>query len=144
MEQRNAKLNQELIHYKNNLAPGGKLDEYRVAEFEKRYDEIISKREREYEINQPDKSYRDGFNLLKRLKKFKKNHLLFLHDMNVPSDNNLCKRLLRKFKRKMAQAISLRSFKSLEELCCGMSILASIRQKSGANVFLECAALFNS
>ena len=135
---------QELIHYRNNLDPGSKPDKHRVAEFEKRYDEIIRKGEKEYETNPPKEFYRDGFNLLKRLKKFKKNHLLFLHDMNVPSDNNLSERLLRKFKRKMAQAISLRSFTSLEELCCGMSMLASIRQKSGANVFLECAELFNS
>ncbi len=46
--------------------------------------------------------------------------------------------------RKCQQDISLRSFTSLEELCSGMSMLASIRQKSGANVFLECAELFNS
>lgn len=135
---------QELIHYRNNLDPGSKPDKHRVAEFEKRYDEIIRKGEKEYETNPPKEFYRDGFNLLKRLKKFKNNHLLFLHDMKVPSDNNLSERLLRKFKRKMAQAISLRSFTSLEELCCGMSMLASIRQKNGANVFLECADLFNS
>ena len=62
--------------------------------------------------------------------------------MKVPSVNYLSERLLRKFKRKMAQAISLRSFTSLEEL--GMSILASMRQRNGANVFLEYAELFNS
>ena len=37
--------------------------------------------------------------LLKRMEKYRENHLLFLHDFTVPFDNNMSERDLRKAKK---------------------------------------------
>lgn len=38
--------------------------------------------------------------LLKRMEKYRENHLLFLHDFTVPFDNNMSERDLRKAKNR--------------------------------------------
>ena len=94
----------EIIHYRNKIPDGENADPKKVAEYERRYSEILELARKEYEDNPPGKYYRDGFNLYRRMEEYKSNHLLFLHDMRVPSTNNLSERLLRAFKRKQAQA----------------------------------------
>ena len=90
----------------------------------------------------PGKYYRDGYNLYKRMKKYKKDHLLFLHNKNVPATNNEAERLLRKYKRKQAQAVSFRSPSSIDHLCKCMSMLVLMRRKEQANLFREIAEIF--
>lgn len=77
----------------------------------------------EYEYDPPNKYYREGYNLYKRMCEYRDNHLLFLHDKKVPYNNNLSEILLRKYKRKQAQAVSFWSFESIDDLCHGMSVL---------------------
>ena len=64
---------------------------------------------------------------------FMENHLLFLHNMKVPATNNEAERLLRKYKRKQAQAVSFRSQSNLDYLCQCMRMLALMRQKENTN-----------
>ena len=47
--------------------------------------------------------------LLNRLKKYKRNHLLFLHDFNVPFDNNMSERDLRKCKNRQKMSGGFRT-----------------------------------
>ena len=76
------------------------------------------------------------------MKKYQQNHLLFLHDLRVPATNNEAERLLRKYKRKQAQAVTFRSFESIDELCKCMSMLVLMRRKEQANLFREIAEIF--
>ena len=99
---------QEMIHYRNGLSESEEPDPQTVSEFEERYKTILSIAGDEYDYEPPGKYYRDGYNLYKRMKKYKKDHLLFLHNKNVPATNNEAERLLRKYKRKQAQAVSFR------------------------------------
>ena len=55
--------------------------------------------------------------------------------MKVPATNNEAERLLRKYKRKQAQAVSFRSQSNLDYLCQCMSMLALMRQKENTNLF---------
>ncbi len=131
----------EMLHYRNNLGDG-ELDAEKVDAFERRYDEILEKAREEYENEPPSDYYREGYNLYRRLVKYKENELLFLHDKNVPSNNSLCERLARQYKRKQRQAIVIRSQDYLEYICNGLSVIHFLRQ-SDKNVYQEMINIFN-
>ena len=80
---------QEMIYYRNNLDPDAPPDIEKVKDFEARYRDILAVAQREYEYEPPSKYYKDGYNLYRRLDKYMGNHFLFLHNEDVPSDNNL-------------------------------------------------------
>ncbi|MDR1764495.1 MAG: transposase [Lachnospiraceae bacterium] len=63
-----------------------------VSGFEARYTEVLVKARGEYEYEPPSDYYKNGYNLYKRLGKYKDSHLLFLYDLGVPADNNRCGR----------------------------------------------------
>lgn len=125
----------EMIHYRNELPPERECAPKKISEFEGRYDMILQKATEEYEYIPPSTYYRDGYNLYLRMKKYKANHLLFLHNRKVPTTNNEAERLLRSYKRKQAQAMSFRSQESIDYLCQCMSMLVMMRQKEETNIF---------
>ena len=119
---------QEMIHYRNGLSESEEQDPQTVSKFEERYKTILSIAGDEYDYEPPGKYYRDGYNLYKRMKKYKKDHLLFLHNKKVPATDNEAERLLRKYKRKQAQAMLFRSPSSIDHLwkCMSMLVLTTI------------------
>ena len=131
----------ETIHYRKSLAPGEDLDPVKVVGFEERYGEILDIADKEYEYEPPSKYYKDGFNLKKRLREFREAHLLFLHDKNIPTDNNLAERLLRIFKRKQRQVMSFRSFSTLDYLCQSLTMLAQLCSRN-VNIYKSVAEIF--
>jgi hypothetical protein len=133
---------QEIIHYRNSLDSEAPPDVNSVEEFEARYRDILAVAKREYEYEPPSNYYKDGYNLYRRLDEYMENHLLFLHNADVPSDNNLSERLLRVYKRKQKQVMTLRSFDSLDYLCRSMSMIALLRAKS-ENLYANVAKIFN-
>jgi len=135
------KLLQEMIHYRNSLDPEEDLDPVKVAELEKRFGEILDTADKEYDYVPPSKYYKDGFNLKERLRTFREAHLLFLHDKNVPTNNNLAERLLRIFKRKQRQVMTFRSFRSLDFLCQSLTMLAQLKS-SNVNIYKSVADIF--
>lgn len=131
----------EMLHYRNGLDIEEEPDPDMVAEFERRYDEILKKAKEEYEENPPSRYYREGYNLAVRLGEYKESELLFLHDKRVPANNSLCERLARVYKRKQKQAMVLRSQKNLEYICDGLSTVHLLRTNM-ENVYLGVAAIF--
>jgi hypothetical protein len=131
-----------MIHYRNSLSTEEDLDPVKVARFEERFGQILDIADQEYDYEPPGKYYKDGFNLKERLREFKEAHLLFLHDKNVPTDNNLAERLLRIFKRKQRQVMSFRSFSTLGYLCQSLTMLAQLCSRK-ANVYKSVADIFN-
>ena len=97
---------------------------------------------KEYEDIPPEPHYRDGYNLYRRMEKYMENHLLFLKEPGVPSTNNEAERRLRPYKRKQAQAVTFRSFESLDQLCQCMSMLVMMREKEGQNIFQKVCGIF--
>lgn len=131
----------EMIRWKNSLNPDdnrdpNKIHSVKVSEFEASYDEILNLAAKEYEYEPPSKYYPEGFNLFKRLRDYRHNHLLFLYDKNVDPTNNLSERLLRILKRKQHQVMSFRSHAGLSFACDSLGVLASFIQQ-GMNLF-EC------
>ena len=133
----------EMIHCRNLSPPESLPEEEVVTEFETRYDAILEKAQEEYDDVPPSKYYMDGYNLFIRLRDYKHNHLLFLHNPLVPTTNNISERLLRGFKRKQKQVMSFRSDDGIVYFCDSLSILNSIRAKSD-NMFENLKSLFES
>lgn len=121
----------------------GQLPIETINGYESKYDEIIALAEAEYQIHPPTKYYPDGFNLMKRLREYKHNHLLFLYHPEVGYTNNLSERALRKYKRKQKQAVTFRSNQSVEYLCNAMSIIETHRIY-GANLFQSTIDIFEN
>ena len=132
----------EMLHYRNGLGSSEECNPETVSEFEKRYLEILNTAKEEYEYEPPSDYYKDGFNLYKRMDEYMQNHLLFLHDNRVPATNNEAERDLRSYKRKQKQAVSFRSFESIDYLCQCMSMLLMMRKKEGLNIFHKVAEIF--
>ena len=130
----------EMLHYRNGLGEK-ELDASIVAGFEKRYDEILDKAEEEYTDDPPSDYYREGYNLFLRLRKYKEQELLFLHDKRVPANNSLCERLARVYKRKQKQVITLHSQDNLCYICDGLSIVYLLRSKN-ADVYREISEMY--
>jgi len=132
---------QEMIHYRNSLGVEEDLSPVKISEFEKRFGQILDIADKEYDYEPPSKYYRDGFNLKKRLREFKEAYLLFLHDKNVPTDNNLAERLLRIFKRKQRQVMTFRSFNTLDYLCQSLTMLSQLRIRD-VNIYKSVSEIF--
>jgi len=78
--------------------PDGKLTPEQIEEIQRRYTEIIQAGHDEY---QPDQDYNgEDMKLLRRMEKFKAEHLRFITDPAVPFDNNQAERDLRMIKAK--------------------------------------------
>lgn len=131
----------EMLHYRNGLEDDEELAPGKVSELEARYDEILKQAQEEYEDIPPSEYYREGYNLFKRLKEYKESELLFLHDKRVPSNNSLCERLARVFKRKQKQMMVFRSRENLEYLCDSLSIVHSLRMND-VSVYQKIAEIF--
>ena len=135
------KLVQKMLHYRNSLGSDDNLDEKKVAAFEKQYDKILELAEKEYIDNPPSDYYREGYNLFKRLVKFKESELLFLHDKSVPANNSLAERLARVFKRKQKQMMVFRSRDNFEYVCDSLGILYTLKFEEG-NLYKRVTDIF--
>ena len=132
----------EMVHYRNEHADDAHLDPKIVSDFEGKYQEILEKAKEEYILHESSPYYRDGYNLYRRMQKYKTQHLLFLHDMRVPTTNNTAERCLRDYKRNQTFAITFRSFESIEELCQSKGVLLGVR-KNNPNLYTAVKEIFN-
>ena len=118
---------QEARHYRNSVGSGQKPSPRKVKELEAGYRKLLEEARREYEY-EPPTWYKDGYNLYRRLAADPASYLLFLHDPAVPATNNLAERLLRDCKRKQKQAVTFRSFESIDALCSSKSVLIMMQK----------------
>lgn len=133
---------QEMIHYRNSLDTEAAPELDKVQEYEAKYENILEEAKEEYEYEPPSDYYREGYNLYRRLEKYKDNHLLFLHNREVKPDNNLSERLLRVFKRKQKQVMTFRSYDSLGYFCNGIGMISLLCAK-GKNLYKSITSIFD-
>ena len=131
-----------MIHFRKGSQPPQKPNLKKVSEFEKRYQKILETVRKEYGNNLANNYYKDGYNLFLRMEKYMQNHLLFLHNSRVPATNNEAEWLLRNYKRKQAQAVTFRSFESIDYLCQCMSMLVLMRLEDPANIYDRVSRIF--
>ena len=131
----------EMIHHRNSLPEGEEVESEIARDFETRYVKILETAKTEYEYEPASKYYMDGYKLQKRLHEYKDSYLLFLYDSTVPTNNNLCERLLRQLKRKLRQMMTFRSFESLEYYCISLGLLGMLRREN-KNLYRSVSEIF--
>lgn len=134
----------EAIDYRDQtIRDGGEYDQGEVEKLLRRYDEIIDLGIREYEEVPPNRYYKDGYNLIKRMKDDKEDYVLFLSDITIDPTNNRSERLARQYKRKNHQVITFRSDSGNEYYCDCLTFIQNAKAK-GDNLYKASAAVFDS
>lgn len=100
-----------------------------IESYEKEYDAIIKRGERQNQKTNSKYAKAEEAALLSRLKKYKENHLLFLHDNRVAFDNNMSERDLRKCKNRQKMSGGFRTFKGQEMYCRILSVIETAKRK---------------
>lgn len=111
--------------------------------YSKRYNEILKYG---YEQNQKTKgkyAKSEEKKLLNRLKKYKKNHLLFAHRFEVEYSNNMSERDLRKCKNREKMAGGFRTSKGREMFCNILSIVETLKRRK-MNIMENIVRIFNN
>ena len=120
-----------LNEYKKSLISKGikSITEEKYNSFTKRYDEIIELGDSQNENVKSKYLKKQEKALLNRLKKYRKNHLLFIEDFDIPFDNNLSERELRHVKTKQKISGTFRSIENLQKYLDIKSLIITCKKK---------------
>jgi len=118
----------------NNLTP------HEIRQYQRQYDEILEYGSLEFLRDEQPDYHGEDMKLLRRLKEYKTQHLLFLSDRAVPFDNNQAERDLRMIKAKTKISGCFRSSDGDSVFATIKSYTSSLR-KNSLNIFHAlCAA----
>ena len=101
----------------------------KIEAYERRYDEILKEGWEQNHKTRGRLAGQEERTLLRRLEKYKENHLLFLHDFAVPFENNLSERDLRKCKNRQKMSGGFRKVSGIEMYCAILSIVETCKRK---------------
>ena len=121
-----------------------KLDPELVAKFEACYRAILESALEGY-MSSGATSWKyppEGIALARRMLKYAGNHLLFLHDLSVPFENNGSERLLRKAKGKLKQSGGFRSTENGEQPYCDLLTIVETAKMRGIQPYRAVHATF--
>ena len=116
-----------MIHATNLNKSGIPKNEIRILK--NQYSSILDIAAKEYEEHPPSNYFLDGYNLFKRLRDYKQDHLFFLSHPEIDCTNNISERQLRKFKRKQKQAVVLRSDLGGQYICDALTIIETAKMQ---------------
>lgn len=126
-----------MCHEKNELIRANKQSMLadKIEEFSKKYDEILECGWAEYKAStqgdeQKEKYYNDERLLLTRLGNFKKEHLLFLNDFDVPFTNNNAEQGIKGIKTKQKVSGGFRSVEGASWFLRIMSLIVSLKKQN--------------
>ena len=116
-----------------------------ILKYEQQYMDIIIEGKDEFKNDtNPHKDYSgEDMKLLRRLEKYKDNHLAFMYDFRIPFDNNLAERDLRMIKAKKKISGGFRSENGLDAYTDAKSYLSTMR-KQKKNLFESLKLAFNN
>lgn len=114
----------------------------RLEYYSQRYDEILSRGREENKHTKGRIAKKEEKALLRRLEKYKKNHLLFLYDFEVHYSNNISEKDLRICKNRQKMAGGFRSSAGREMYCKILSYIETVKRK-GLNIFQSIISLMN-
>lgn len=110
------------------------LNPTEILDFHNQYDEILESGRLEFLRDEKPDHYGGDVKLLRRMKEYKAQHLLFLSDASVPFDNNQAERDLRMIKAKTKISGCFRSNDGDSVFAALKSYTSSLR-KHALNIF---------
>ena len=110
----------------------------RIADFESRYDQILTEaKAANPPLSQPGPKRRGRVkqspakNLIDRLDKHKRATLAFMHDFTIPFDNNLVERDIRMIKLKQKVSGGFRTKAGAQTFCAVRSYISTVKKQGG-------------
>lgn len=119
-----------------------------ILSYEKSYFECISQGRKENKKTKHKYAKQDETTLLNRLEKYSNNHLLFLRNYEVPFDDNISERDLRKAKNRQKMAGGFRKYSGHEMYCSILTIVETLKRRKMAmienikKIFMGTPAIF--
>ena len=136
----------EANRYRKRMMADGQtvIPQETMLRLESRFDELLvfARHERKQHPAPFRWATQEETSLLNRLKKYKQNHLLFLHDFRVPFDNNISERDLRKCKNRQKMAGGFRTAHGLDIFCSLLSITETCKRQA-INLLAAFRSLFS-
>lgn len=118
--------------YRKKLKAADKteMDKETIKRIEDRYDELLQEALTERKNGCKLRwALKEEKTLLNRMKKYKRNHLLFIHDFDVSFDNNMSERDLRKCKNRQKMSGGFRTKKGKEIFCSILTITETCKRQ---------------
>ena len=128
---------------KELIASKDSFTESQIHEYEKRYVDIIYEGRQQNNATRPKWAKKEELALLNRMEKYSENHLLFLHRFDVPFDNNMSERDLRKCKNRQKMSGGFGVADGRNMACRILSFVESCKRR-GLNVFMAIFSAFSS
>lgn len=121
-----------------------------IQKYEDSYTQIIKEGRKENNTTEHDYAKKRETALLNRMENYKENHLLFLHNFDVPFDDNMSERDLRKAKNRQKMTGGFRKHSGLDMYCKILTIIETARRKQTGimaairNIFSGSPAVFQA
>ena len=113
-----------------------------LEQFETEFDEImLLAKEQHIKGDSGNIAYKEETSLINRINKYRKNHLLFMYDFDVPFENNMSERDLRKCKNRQKMAGGFRNEDGISMFCNIMSIVETCKRNK-QNILNTIADMF--
>ena len=107
-----------------------------IADIEAKYDALLSLGDEQSQKTKGYTARKEERSLLRRLRKYQENILLFLRDFHVPFTNNMSERDLRKCKNRQKMAGGFRDAEGCDTYCKIMSVVETWKRE-GKNLLNE-------
>ena len=127
---------------KKLIAQGSIFSDDQIADYEARYTQIIYTGRQQNTTTRPKWARKDELALLNRMEKYSENHLLFLHRIDVPFDNNMSERDLRKCKNRQKISGGFGIAQGRNMACRILSFVETCKRRS-LNVFVSINLAFH-
>ena len=110
-------------------AGNGAFEEKEIQEYENQYRQYLREGREQNQKTEHEFAKKRETALLNRMEKYSENHLLFLHRFDVPFDDNMSERDLRKAKNRQKMTGGFRKHSGLEMYCKIQTIIETAKRK---------------
>ena len=105
------------------------FQEEAVRTYEKSYQKLLEQGRKENKKTKYKYAKKDELALINRMEKYSHNHLLFLHDFDVPFENNISERDFRKVKIRQKMAGGFRKDSGHKMYCAILTIVETLKRR---------------
>ena len=134
-----------LNNVRNEFISAGKncFSSSAIARYQARYDAILCLADAQHTKTKGRYAKQEESKLIRRLRKYKDNHLLFLKNFDVPYSDNMSERDLRKCKNRQKMAGGFRKNTGVQMYCAIMSVVETAKRRN-MNILQTIAAVIDS